>query len=330
MKATGMNTIETSRRLIERAAEELRGDGLPSLDRLAGAGGSSSRATASGERAGPATPIAALVHRNAASMSAATSRTPDAAAEDVPPLTPAPVLAIAALEGVGMRVLQGRRDGIGEDFRLVRQQILNRLDEAQGIVGRDERSFANTVLVTSARIGEGKSFAALNLAGILAEGGQRPVLLVDADFRAGSLTHGLDLTNRPGLLDLGVSPSQLARAYIVPSKVDGLSFLPVGGGLDPEARIAASARQPIRPLIEKIAAGFDDAIVVIDTAACLESADPAELAGAVGQTVVVVEAGRTRRQDIEGALDRLDACPNLSLLLNRASPRSAGFFGLWR
>lgn len=325
-----MNKVETPRRLIERVAEELGDGGLPSLDRLARAGRPSTGNEAPEHRGARAAPITALVHRSAASVNDAAKRSQSGAAGDVPPSSPAAALSIAALEGIGMRVLQGRRDGVGEDFRLVRQQILGRLEDAEDIDGRSAQSFANTVLVTSALAGEGKSFAALNLAGILAEGGRRPVVLVDADFRTGSLTHGLGLADRPGLLDLGVSPLQLARAHVVPSQVEGLSFLPVGGGADADTRMAASAKQPIRPLIERIAAGFDDSIVVIDTAACLESADPAELAGAMGQTVVVVEAGRTRRQDIEAALDRLDACPNLSLLLNRVSPRSSGFFGLWR
>lgn len=325
-----MNTIETPRRLIERVAEDLSGGGLPSLDRLARVDRSSPAGDTSTARPVNAKSIADLVHRSAASIVGTPEHPQADKVEDAPPSPPGTVLSIAALEGIGMRVLQARRDGVGEDFRLVRQQVLSRLEDPQRNEGQSTPSLANTVLVTSALGGEGKSFAALNLAGILAEGGRRPVVLVDADFRTGSLTHGLGLTDQPGLLDLGVSPMQLARAYVVASQMEGLSFLPVGGGADPDTRIAASAKQPIRPLIERIAAGFGDAIVVIDTAACLESADPAELAGAMGQTVVVVEAGRTRRQDIEAALDRLDDCPNLSLLLNRASPRSNGFLGLWR
>jgi len=67
---------------------------------------------------------------------------------------------------------------------------------------------------------------------------------------------------------------------------------------------------------------------VIDSPACLSNSDPIELASVVGQIVLVVEAGQTRRKDVEGALDLIDACPNISLVLNRMTKRGRGSFAL--
>ncbi|OZB24282.1 MAG: hypothetical protein B7X49_15060 [Acidiphilium sp. 34-64-41] len=68
--------------------------------------------------------------------------------------------------------------------------------------------------------------------------------------------------------------------------------------------------------------------MVIDSPACLSNSDPMELAAIVGQIVLVVEAGQTRRKDVEGALDMIDACPNISLVLNRMTQRGRGSFAL--
>jgi len=49
---------------------------------------------------------------------------------------------------------------------------------------------------------------------------------------------------------------------------------------------------------------------------------------AAGQIALVVEAERTKRAEVEAALDILDACPTLQLLLNRSALQvSDGFRG---
>jgi hypothetical protein len=41
------------------------------------------------------------------------------------------------------------------------------------------------------------------------------------------------------------------------------------------------------------------------------------LASILGQAVLVVAAGQTQQTDVEAALDLLQACPHISLLLNK-------------
>lgn len=223
--------------------------------------------------------------------------------------------------------LQRRRDTIGEEFRLVRHQILDRVESMSGSSQPSGSIFLpNVVAVTSARSGEGKSFASLNLAAILAEGGRRPVVLVDGDIGDASLTRKFGLERQKGLLDLGSSPIQLAPGLMTPTEVGNLTVLTIGGGAGAEARMEASARRPIRMIVEGLAHAVADAVIVLDMPPCLASSDPVELAPIVSQIVLVVEAGRTRRGDVETALDRLDPCTNVNLLLNRVSPRGTGFF----
>jgi protein-tyrosine kinase len=238
---------------------------------------------------------------------------------------PARIVAVETLEGAGMANFHGGRDRIGEEFRIVCQQVLQTM-----AVGDRSASQRNMIMVTSARPGEGKSFASLNLAGALAESSGRRVLLLDADTRERSLSRLLGYLNDPGLLDLDVSPSQLVRSVVIPSGLDNLSFLPVGGDVRNVASTAlVTTANTVSLILQRIAHQFRDHILVIDAPPCLASSDPTAFAPTVGQIVLVVEAGRTRRKEVEGALDLLDACPNISLLLNKVHTQGGGSFGAY-
>ncbi len=263
---------------------------------------------------------------------------PEAVAEEistsaraVPITAPDPVadgsvggLAIETLEGAGMIITREQRDRIAEEFRIVSQQVLAGMAAVEGETAR-----RNVVMLTSARPGEGKSFAALNLAANLALGGERSVILVDADVRPGSLSTSLGLEAEPGLLDLVASPAQLADAAIVRSRIRGLSVLPVGGGTDANGRALISTHNPISGLLKILAGQFVDSLLVIDAPACLSSSDPAALAAVAGQVLFVVEAEKTRRREIEAALDLIDACPNIRLLLNKVTVSTRETFGIY-
>lgn len=232
-------------------------------------------------------------------------------------------LAIATLEGAGMITTREQRDRIAEEFRIVGQQVLAGIAAAEA-PGRARHA----VMVTSARQGEGKSFAALNLAASLALGGERSIILIDADIGPDSLSNKLGLAAETGLLDLVASPAQLAESALARSRIESLSVLPIGGGADPAGRALISAHHTVAGLVASLARRFDDHLFIVDAPPCLSSSDPAGLAAVVGQTILVVEAEKTRRSEIEAALDLLDACPNIRLLLNKVRLHTHDTFGI--
>jgi protein-tyrosine kinase len=204
-----------------------------------------------------------------------------------------------------------------EEIALVREQVLRSVEATPAAEGRQAR----LVMITSTRSGEGKSFVALNLAASIAEGAHRPVILVDTERRAGSLTTLLGLRGAPGLAQLrdtgGPDPAGLLRRTEVP----GLFVLPYGMAEPSGAQGSAMAAALLH-----LAGRLSDHIVLLDTPACLESSVAGLLASAAGQIALVVEAERTKRAEMEAALDVLDACPTLQLLLNRTALRvSDGF-----
>ena len=68
-------------------------------------------------------------------------------------------------------------------------------------------------------------------------------------------------------------------------------------------------------------------VVLLDAAPCLSTSDPAALAPVVGQILMVVQAERTQREEVESALELLQACPSIMLVLNRAHPWNRHTFG---
>ncbi|MGH7119423.1 MAG: chromosome partitioning protein [Acetobacteraceae bacterium] len=269
-------------------------------------------------------PESALLPEAVAQKIAASVRAAPLAEPSPATMPSARLLAIETLESAGMITSRDQRDRIAEEFRIISQHVL-----VSAAAVEPGAALGNLVLVTSARPGEGKSFAALNLAASLALGGGREVILVDADIRVGSLTATLGLAAEPGLLDLVPSPAQLAESTLVRSRIQGLQVMPIGGGSDPSGRALISAHNPIAGLLTGFAPRFAERLIVVDAPACLCSSDPSALAQIAGQALLVVEAEKTRRREIEAALDLIDACANIKLLLNKVQVATRDTFGVY-
>ena len=189
------------------------------------------------------------------------------------------------------------------------------------------RGAPNLLLVTSAKPGEGKSFTALNLAGSIAQHTTEKVLLIDLDAKVRPLTALVGASDQAGFYELAANPQLDPKALILPTAVPTLSFLPVGHRTD-DLDGKAGAR-PITATITRIARQFPDWVVVLDAPPCLSTSDPSTVAPIVGQIVLVIEAERTQRSEVEAALDLIRVCPNITMLLNKVQLTSSHTFGAY-
>jgi Mrp family chromosome partitioning ATPase len=80
-------------------------------------------------------------------------------------------------------------------------------------------------------------------------------------------------------------------------------------------------------MVTEMARRYPDRFIIFDTLPCLASSEPAILAGMVGQTVFVVAAHETSRDQVESSLRLINACPSVSLILNKAEPMLTEQFG---
>jgi protein-tyrosine kinase len=227
-----------------------------------------------------------------------------------------------SLERAGMVDWSRTRTRISEEFRLVQRQILR-----SAFGPGAEPGFSNLLLVTSARPGEGKSFMSTNLAGSIARQGDHHVLLVDADSKRDSICYSLGLAQARGLLDLAANPKLDPTPLIVRTPIERLSILPVGRERERSAELFST--KEMTRLIQSLGRRYADRLLILDAPPCLSTSDPAVLAQVVGQIMFVVEADRTQRDEIEASLDLIQACPTITMVLNKQQISSRYTFGAY-
>jgi protein-tyrosine kinase len=230
---------------------------------------------------------------------------------------------MAALERAGMIDWEQARSRISEEFRIIQRQVL-RNSIAPDVV---EQGSANLVMLTSSRPGEGKSFVSLNLAAGIARQQDHDVLLVDIDYKQDSICSALGLAGARGLLDLVTDPTLDPDDVIVKTELKNLSILPIGlhGERSPELFASRQATRTIQSLGRR----YSDRLVVLDSPPCLATSEPGVLASIVGQIVLVVEAEKTQREEVEAAMDLIHTCPTITLLLNKAQISTRYTFGTY-
>jgi capsular exopolysaccharide synthesis family protein len=176
-------------------------------------------------------------------------------------------------------------------------------------------------LVTSARPSEGKSTTALALAQNFARLGMR-VLLIDGDLRNPSLHHYVSCDNTAGLSNYLIGASSLFDVVQATDR-QNLFLMPCGPLPPNPAELLASGK--VRGLLAKADEQFD--LVVIDGPPIMGLADAPLLASVTAGTVMVIEAGTTRRGLARAAVRRLltGQAHLLGAVLNKFSLRKAGY-----
>ena len=237
-----------------------------------------------------------------------------------------PTVQLDALERAGMVVARTTRTRISEEYRIAIGRILRVLHEATNI-----DAARHLLMVTSARPGEGKSFTALNLAGSIAQNGTDAVMLVDVDPKIRPISEQLGLGDVSGFLDLVADPSLRPEDLIRSTALPSLTFLPIGTRLGGAAQTAGgtASTRPIMPTVTRLSRRFPKHLIILDAPPCLSTSDPHTLAPHVGQVVLVVEAERTQRSEVEAAADLVRVCPNITLLLNKVKMTSSHTFGAY-
>lgn len=178
-----------------------------------------------------------------------------------------------------------------------------------------------SLLVTSARPSEGKSTTATALARNFAKLGMN-VLLVDGDLRNPSLHRVLRADSSTGISNF-LTGSATLQELVQATDQPNLAFIPCGPLPPNPAELLAGAK--IRAMIAEAEADFD--LLIIDGPPVMGLADAPLLASAVAGTVLVIEAGQTRRGLAKAALRRL-ALGNARILggiLSKFNVRSAGY-----
>ncbi len=158
---------------------------------------------------------------------------------------------------------------------------------------------AKIVVITSPSVAEDKSLAAANLAVVLAQAEQQ-IVLVDADLRRPSLHTLLGAQNGPGLAEVLAEGADV-QSVLQRTSVPGLALLPSGRIPDNPSDLLNSSR--MKTILSALRSQAD--LVLLDTPPALVASDAAILASQSDGVVLILTAGRTRREQAQAAKDVL-------------------------
>ncbi|MEJ5358047.1 MAG: polysaccharide biosynthesis tyrosine autokinase [Desulfobacterales bacterium] len=203
-----------------------------------------------------------------------------------------------------------------EQFKILRTNILY---PVSGLPPR-------TILVTSAAPGEGKSFVAANLAVSIAMNINRYVLLIDADLRKPDLHRRFGYGETPGLGDYLEQGTPLPR-FLLKTSVEKLTLLPAGRPPDNPSELISSER--MAGLLEEVANRYKDRLIVVDAPPIAVASESGVLARQVEGILVVIRHGKTRREEMQNLLSRVQPEKLLGCFINGIERKAARYYGYY-
>ncbi|WP_027182958.1 AAA family ATPase [Desulfovibrio inopinatus] len=195
---------------------------------------------------------------------------------------------------------------VKDAYDLLRTQILHRTKEKGW----------NTLMVTSAVSGEGKTITALNLALSMARQADQTALLVDANLRSPAVTGYLGLESESmGLSDYLLQDDVIVPDLLINPDVEKFVVLPAGRPLSGSTDVLGTPR--MRHLVGDLKNRYPDRYVIYDCPHILSMPDSLVFASYVDAILVVVEANSTSRHHIESAMKQLEGRNIVGTVINK-------------
>ena len=190
-----------------------------------------------------------------------------------------------------------------EFYRVLRTHILQQTG-----------SKGNTVMVTSANPGEGKTLTAINLAFTFAREFKQTALLVDCDLKRQQIHERLGFSSEKGLVDYLIDDAPVSDLIVWPG-VEKLTVISGGATVKDSSELLGSLG--MKNLVMDMKNRYPDRYVFFDVPPLLTCADSLAFAPLVDYVLIVVQAGKTSLQDVNRALKLLPSEKILGLVMNR-------------
>jgi len=204
---------------------------------------------------------------------------------------------------------------IDNAFRRIKRPILaNAFGKESALVEN-----GNIVMICSSLPGEGKTFNAINLSMSIAIELDKTVLLVDADLPKRTTSKLFGLEDEIGLTDVLVGDKNLTDV-VVSTDLPDFKIIPAGRKHELGTELLASDK--MFNLISELSDRYKDRIIIFDTPPLLITSEAQVIASLAGQVVLVVEADRTLKHDVEDAVSMLDDTKPIGLVLNKTQTSS--------
>lgn len=206
-----------------------------------------------------------------------------------------------------------RRSSAAEAYKVLRTNVeFSTLDRP-----------GQSLLVTSANPGEGKTTTVANLALAIAQTGKR-VVVVDSDLRRPNLHKVFGLSNTGGLSSALLSKEASLDGYVQSTRFENLAVL-TSGPLPPNPSELLSSRR-LDAVVKALKRQAD--VTLFDSPPALPVTDASILASKVDGTILVVDSGKTRVDALRRAYETLSRSKTRVLggILNKLSPKGRGYY----
>ncbi|MDC7799928.1 polysaccharide biosynthesis tyrosine autokinase [Stenotrophomonas geniculata] len=181
----------------------------------------------------------------------------------------------------------------------------------------------NILTISGPRPGVGKTFVSTNLAAVIAQAGQR-VLVIDADMRKGTLHKILGVSHQKGLSDLLGGKLSVDDVIHPVSGLDNMHYM-VRGDIPPNpAELLMHPR--FAQLLQEMSGKYD--LVIVDTPPILAVTDPALVATHAGSSLLVTRFGVNQAKEIELTLQRFEqnGVQIKGAIFNAVEKRATGYY----
>ena len=210
-------------------------------------------------------------------------------------------------------ILSEQNDIVAGAYKMLRTQVLQRMRE------NDWKALG----ITSCRPGEGKSLTAINLAISLAKVVNYTVLLVDGDLRRPRIHEYLDYEPKYGLDDYLIDDVPLKDILVNP-QIERLVILP---GRKPVANSSELLSSPkMGRLVDDLKSRYPSRLVVFDLPPVLATDDALAFSSYIDAILLVLERGKTDREEIKRAGKLLRDTNLIGTVLNKSDEENPGFY----
>lgn len=204
------------------------------------------------------------------------------------------------------RILRSIKDQhVLDAYNILRTRILQQTSE-QGW---------NTIMVTSALPGEGKTTTAINLGLSIARDSQSTALVVDANLRSPTVHEYLDLDAQTGLADYLLGKEEIPELLVSPN-MEKFVVLPAGKPMADPTDLLGSVK--MTQLIREMKQRYANRFIIFDCPHLVNVPESLMLCSCIDAVLMVVEADRTPKDDVQQAYSILEGRSVLGLVLNKA------------
>jgi tyrosine-protein kinase Etk/Wzc len=182
------------------------------------------------------------------------------------------------------------------------------------------------VMISGPSPSVGKSFITANLAAVLAQGGQK-VLLIDGDIRRGYLHFMLHCSNQYGLSNFLADTKDINeyKSVVKKTEITNLDFIPRGLAAPNPSELLMLKKMEM--LLEQANNDYD--YILIDTPPILAVTDPAIVGNYAGTSLLVARFGQSQIKEMVHTIKRFEqnGIDIKGVILNGVERKAAAYYG---